>query len=624
MADKTTVEKELEPKSLTSEQKRLMAMVEIIERPVEMKPGGQPLKTSYHGVDRHTGETILYGNLDKRKDDLLRDKKGKAVNPRDYMAMKEGWGRPSGIEKGRRGAWVVNANVGIKTRGKEALDIILVETKGNKAIGSDERRWEYHICTKGADKDKRENVLVIPVYNAFNIGVLADIGNAGSGFTMQDFTGRNFQPAKVLRNADNIEIDFPPPAGPGAALYLLKRDIYTEAREGKGLKGIKIKVPAGSTGIVQRSGMGTIIAQVDGWENNWGQILIQGAGLSKEERRDKFRDTFYEKYPLPVDDIEWVDNREISKRQKSLLKIDSTSAEATILPKNEHIWVSQYEKTDSGAVYYYKGDEKVEYPLPRMGDSVWSGTPIVIHSPGLESTLDFKRFSGNAIIVGDANIRTNSFNGMGWGYANIVLVGQEGKKSVVTIEVPDSKEERKRIDVKRHGEKHIGLERWPMDFYEKEPVVMPDGKTVRQWMTENDQIYIHGNVEVRIKKGKEVNTVYDPDKPELNEQSGISGGEGMVIGGLFLAAVVVDKDTGEDTNRRQFMERMFKSTAALGMIGLGGFAEAVGGEKKTVQSGVSSTFTSLDPAVQTPQEIFPDVKFSPSKIQSKSAICTRP
>jgi hypothetical protein len=606
---------------LSEEQTRLSAQIEIIRHDVEVRPFGQPLKRGYEGVDKKTGEVIDSRNVAARKDDLLRGgEKSRMLSLEESIMLKEGWGRVVQVQPEDR-TWKINANIGIRTRGDDALNIVLVETKGNAALsgtdrygqrrsGGEDRRWEYHISRKGQDATKPENVLKVPVFSNFGMGLLADIGNKGSSYTSKDVTTKNFQSQKVLRNADDIEITVPPPAGMGVALAVLNRDPFKAFAAKKAIRGGSIIVPDDSIDHVTR-GIGTTCVQLKAaGEDNWGEVLFEGGVGMKEltEIKSSNVDNIYSNPPIPQDELLWKEASDKTGKKlerMSVIPIDGSSS----IPEGSTVVMAG----NTGAGPSLKVDGK-DYKVPPHSyegnvNEAWNSPPVWLHGPGNKGKIDISGLDGRVVIAGGGTLVTSQ-NPMGtWWYSDVILAGgTKDNKAIYTIEVPQFMDPKHKINVAAiPGNRHLHIHRNPMQPYKEIPLSYPDGSKVEMSHTENDTISIKGDhIEVRIKEGDEIRTLYDSDKPELSQQSSLE----KRGGGALLAAAMASEaaNTSVTATRRQFLGA---SVAAVTTAFQGG---AVNEEKQERGDFVikESRINALDPATSSLEQLMPDVVLKPN------------
>ncbi len=621
MADKAPVSVQADQK-LSEEQQRLSKQVEVIARDMALKPGGQPYLLSYDGVDKKTGETIKYKDLAERKDDVLRTEKGRIIAPEEYKMQREGWGKIIHAQPSDR-SWTVNANIGIRTHGSDALTIKLVEKQGeywkqelrssglNMPMGED-RRWEYQISRKGLDASKPENVLIIPVFSNFGAGIYTEIGNKGSSYTSQDMTTKNFQSQKVLRKADDIEIIVPPPAGMGVALAVLERDPFDVFAGKKALRGGSIVIPEGSLDLVN-NGFRSSLVQLKGDGNNWGEITFT-RGLSAEEIAQSEKagvDTLYAKNPLAQDEIIWKEKGAgEAQASKALSGLNIPAADGQgIVKEGASITVSG--NTGTGATLTMDG-KGIKVPphntFTSEAKGAWYSPPVWLHGPGNKGSIDLSGLDGRIVISGGGKVLTSQVNPQCWWYAEVILTGGTAtEKAVYTIEIPQFNDEKKKLDLVKKGPRDYKLERYPMQPYESIPLVYPDGSTVQMGQTENDVISIRGtNIEVRIKEGDQVRTVYDSDKPELNKQSMLhrkSNGD-IALGGIALASLAGADQAGIVATRRQFLATAASAAASLVTAAGSTYAGAKERDFKVREPLVNAP----DPILSPLNVLMPDIK----------------
>lgn len=630
MSDKKTVTRYGTQDSLSEEQKRLWQQVEVIQRDIEFRPSGQAAKRSPDGVDKKTGEPIKYKDWKARKDDLLRDDKGRVLAPEEFIMLKESWGRTV-AEQPKDGTWKFNANIGIRTRGDDALNIVLVETKRNPPLGKEDqfgkpwregedRRWEYQISRKGTDATKPENVLKIPVMNAFGPGLFADIGNAGSTYTTRNYTGKNFQPQKVTRSADNIEIIMPPPAGMGVALAIVDRDPFEAFAGKKAIRGGTIVVPDNSTEHVIK-GYRSVVASLAGPGDNWAEISLTG-GIEDDGATQKAREgTLYAAPAMPQDELKWIEKNHDPRVQKRMQYLNVAPIDAgSVIPEGASITIEG--NTGNGATIKIN-DKTIAIPPHSSGNgyNAWNSPPVWLQGPGNKGTIDIGGLDGRIVIGGGGTIVTSQKPIKNWWYSDVILAGgSKDKKAVYTIEIPQFEDEKLKLDfLGKTGGREFRLERYPMPPESTIPLVYPDGKTVNKQQTENDLISIRGDhIEVRVKEGDKVRTVYDSDKPEINKQSGVFRQNGLSFGGLVIAAATAQEaNAPQHHSRRQFLGATAAGAAAV-MSGMFSTDDSASSPAISIQE---SLIRAPDPASATLEELMPDICPKPN---GRSTVLARP
>lgn len=602
----------------SEEQKRLWEQVDIIQRDLEMRPFGQPYSRSHGGVDKKTGEEVPYRDIEKRKDDLLRDEKGRILSPEEKMMIAEGWGRPCDMTS-KDGAWCVNANVGIRTHGDDALHIVLVETKGKpwrtektyddktRELG-ETRRWEYHVSRKGQDAGKEENVLKVPVFSMAGPGLLCDIGNKGSTYTSDGTTTKNFQPQKVQRHADDLEVIVPRAAGMGDCLVVTGRDSFEAFSSRKGYTGCTITVPKGSIDHVRRGHTSNHI-QLRGAGDNWSE-LIYISGLTAEQAEDnkkQFKDSLYAINPMPQDEVTFREGADGKADAKlSVPALDGGSP----IPESAEVRING--NTGTGASVHI-GNQCIKAPPQGFNNNVlsaWSSPPIWVHGPGEKGSIDLSGLDGRIVIGGGGHILTSQKKPNVWWYAEVILAGgSKEQKAVYTIEVPQFEDPKLKLDLVREkaDRQDLHLRRYPMPPYQTIPLQYPDGSTVQIGQTENDVISIRGDhIEVRIKEGEKITPVYDSDKPELNSKTGILT-SGMMVGGAML---MLDRDRDgqgaqAEPSRRQFLGGTAALAAGAGLAALIGSHDSGPAANARVEE---SAVRSHDPVAASVSELFPDAR----------------
>lgn len=597
---------------LSEEQKRLWQQVEVYQADITLDTGGQPAKFSYHGVDKKTGETIHYRDFEKRKDDLLRDDKGRRLTPDEYLATKEGWGRTI-HKQPKEGVLALNANIGIRTEGKEALDIVLVETTKNPPLGyedkygekqelGDTRRWEYQISRKGVDKSKAENVLKVPVYSNVGQGLLADIGNPGSTYTSKDLTTKNFKPQKVSRRADDIEIIFPEPRTYGVALFVLERDPFEMFADKKAYHGGSIVIPQGSIDHI-RGGYRTMHVQLKGTGDGWGEILYSAPEKRDAELKKALEGTIYEKPVLAQDEIIFKE-RDSYGKDKVIEKLSAPAIDAeAMVPEGATISVAS--NTAYGASVSFNG-KSLKIPPTNGGNSglnAWECPPAWLHGPGPKGTTDLSGLDGRIVLSGGGTVKLSQKPIQNWWYTDLILTGGSKEKAVYTIEIPEFDDPKLTLDLVKETNRKFRLERYPMPGVSTIPLTYPDGSTVNKGQTENDTIYISGkNIEVRIKQGDKTRTIYDSDDPQFNKQGSIEKPKQRGIG--IAAATVLASDVASDviTSRRGFFG------AAAGLAG----SALIGGNDTENNQGMlhieESRIKAPDPATAQITTLMPDIR----------------
>lgn len=601
-----------EDKKPSPEQLRLLKQIEVITRTIEIKPGGQPYMRSYDAVDKKSGEKIAYKDIESRKDDVLRTEKGRIIAPEEQRMEKEGWGRIVHAQSHEK-PWSVDANVGIRTRGDDALDIKLVETMGeawkmeqrsfgNVMPAGEMRRWEYQISRAGQDASKAENVLKVPVFSNFGSGLFADIGNKGSSYTSVNVTTKNFQPQKLLRNADDISINIPSPVSMGVATVILDRDPFEAFADKKGIRGGSITIPDGSLDLVS-DGIRSSVVQLQGDDKCWGEVVYTRGVRAKdlEEQAKHNKGGLYEVNPLPQDGLTW---KEASGDGKKLTFLNTLALDGEgIVPQGSSVVMSG--NTGCGASMKLDGKDVKVPPHGYSSESkaAWYSPPVWLHGPGNKGTVDVSGLDGRVVISGGGTVKTSQAVPGTWWYADVILTGgSKTEKAVYTIEIPQFKEEKKHITLTgKPGGRKFGLERYPMPPYETIPLVYPDGETVQVGQTENDTISIRGtNIEVRVKEGDMVRTIYDSDKPELSQQSSLRKQGGA---GVALAALATGEMADTVASRRQFMGTGFAAALSL----LPGRAEKTTATPRDLQVKESAVHAP-DPVSAPLEQLLPDIR----------------
>jgi hypothetical protein len=614
----------------SDEQQRLLGQVEIIQRDVEMTPFGQPFKKSSSAVDADTGEVIRYSDIKTHKGTLVKDEDGYIITPEEQLMLTQGWGRIANESITKDGTWKVNANVGIRTRGDDALDITLVEKGTPKAPSQtvsiynrnwqevEPRTWEYHISRKGADKTDPDNVLVVPVHSAFRGGLLADIGNPGSSYSSENVTLKSFQPQKVLRHADDIDINVPYPAGMGSTLVILERDPFTAFSEKTAYKGGKVIVPDASVERV-RKGYHSVAATIRGAGNKWGEVIYSGVLDEKDVTaiNERVTGNIYSKPAIPQDGVRFVDH---SGKEINGMVFPAVDASG-IVPEGAE--VKMWGNTGLGPDMTVDGKE-VHVP-PHAGSSsapavaAWNAPPVWLHGPGNKGTVDISGLDGRIVISGGGTIKLSQQPIKNWWYSDVILTGgQKDAKAVYTIEVPQFEEPKLKLHLNgKHGGKDYRLERYPMPPYQNIPLHYPDDTQVPMRDTENDRISIRGdNIEVWVKEGEKTYKIYDSEQPQLNQQSGILKQDGIKIGATTLVAAASKEELlAQEPTRRQFLKAgVGAATAAL-------LAEHASGGQASRGVGIkTSGITALDPATASLEALMPDVQLT----HGHSIVHTRP
>jgi hypothetical protein len=612
---------------LSEEQKRLWQQVEVCQADITLNPGGQLSKFSYHGVDKKTGETIHYRDFEKRKDDLLRDEKGRRLTPDEYLATKEGWGRTI-HKQPKEGALALNANIGIRTNGKDALDIVLVETTKNPPLGyedkygekhemGDTRRWEYQISRKGVDKSKAENVLKVPVYNNVGEGLLADIGNTGSTYTSKDLTTKNFKPQKVMRRADDIEIVFPAPTTYGVALFVLERDAFEMFADKKAYRGGSIVIPEGSVDHV-RGGYRNMHIQLKGNGDGWGEILYSAPESARSaEDKKALEGTIYEKPVLAQDEIIFKE-RSGDGKDKIIERLSAPAIDAeAMVPEGATISVAS--NTGYGASVSFNG-KSLKIPPTNGGNSglsAWECPPAWLHGPGPKGTTDLSGLDGRIVLSGGGTVKLSQKPIQNWWYTDLILTGGSKEKSVYTIEIPEFDDPKLKLDLIKENPRKFKLDRYPMPGVSTLPLTYPDGSTVNKMQTENDTIYIRGkNIEVHIKQGDKTRVLYDSDDPQYNKQSSTEKPKGTGIGAATVLALAAGAEGEAITSRRGFLS----ATAALAASTLPGGSDSQE-KRESILHVEESRIKAPDPATASVTTLMPDIRIGGN---GKIAMLTNP
>jgi hypothetical protein len=598
---------------LSEEQKRLWQQVEVYQADITLNTGGQPAKFSYHGVDKKTGEMIHYRDFEKRKDDLLRDDKGRKLTPDEYLATKEGWGRTV-HKQSKDEKLVLNANIGIRTSGKDALDIVLVETTKNPPLGyedqyggkhefGDTRRWEYQISRKGVDKSKAENILKVPVYSNVGEGLLAEIGNAGSTYTSKDLTTKNFKPQKVTRRADDIEIIFPDPKTHGVALFVVERDSFEMFADKKAYRGGSIVIPEGSKDHV-RGGFRNMHVQLKGAGDGWGEILYSApeSGRTAEDKK-ALEGTIYEKPAMAQDEIIFKE-RDRDGKDKVIEKLSAPAIDAvSMVPEGATISVAS--NTGYGASVTFNG-KSLKIPPTNGGNSslnAWECPPAWLHGPGPKGTTDLSGLDGRIVLSGGGTVKLSQKPIQNWWYTDLILTGGSKEKTTYTIEIPEFDDPKLKLDLIKENPRKFKLDRYPMPGVTTVPLTYPDGTTVNKMQTENDVIFIRGtNIEVRVKQGDKTRVIYDSDDPQYNKQSGINKPKGTGIG--TAAALALASADGEAiTSRRGFLGAA-AALAGSALVGDGDDAAKTKGGLHVEESRIKAP----DPATASIATLMPDIR----------------